>query len=358
MTTTPSFSEEKKDEGDISVKTVPGDGDGGANTNMTYIPYLSVPAQRHVQPVKNHADSPLQPSKGSRTPSPTPFWIRLLGGTLRSLVIDIPLTLLFTAIVAAAIVDKVHDKYLAKQIDLMKFQENSRDFLELTYYHRYCEMDDEISATSNDQLLVPENATAEECVAHQMTHGVSVYRNLLTPETMHELREFIVEENKKQDGFYVIENDFRYSWGIDVNMHPAIKKYWKELGSNELLVKGIQAIVGPDPAIIEFTAITSAYGAADQFDHQDVIPPGNGIKYAHCKSINNCCDSAEYMVLWFSDIPFPFVLPCSVHAVVFPFHPTSGYVLRYGGDACLPGLALVRGWCGSELHEAQSCHVG
>jgi hypothetical protein len=44
--------------------------------------------------------------------------------------------------------------------------------------------------------------------------------------------------------------------------------------------------VGPDPAIIEFTAITSAYGAKDQFDHQDVIAPGNGIKYAHCKFLS------------------------------------------------------------------------
>jgi hypothetical protein len=32
--------------------------------------------------------------------------------------------------------------------------------------------------------------------------------------------------------------------------------------------------------VIEFTAITSAYGAKDQFDHQDVVPPASGVKYA------------------------------------------------------------------------------
>jgi hypothetical protein len=235
-----------------------------------------------AQPVKDDTQI-RRPSKASNDERPPPFLIRFLGGTLRLVVIDFPLILLFAAFFTASIIHRVHDKYLVKQIDLMIFQDKARDLQELTYYHRSCQMDDEISATTTEELIVPTNATAEECVAHQMTHGASVYRDLLTPQTMHELREFIVEENKKQDGFWVIANEHRYSWGIDVNMHPAIKKYWKELGSNELLVRGIQAIVGPDPAIIEFTAITSSYGAKDQFDHQDVVAPGSGIKYAHCK---------------------------------------------------------------------------
>ena len=209
--------------------------------------------------------------------------MRFLGGLMRILVIDFPLTLLFAAVVGATILHRTHDKYLSKQLELMIFQDRYRQFKELTYYHRECRLEKEVSATSREELIVPYNATADECVAHQMKHGASLYRDLLTPETMHDLREFIVAENTKQDGFHVIENEHRYSWGLDINMHPALKKYWKELASNDLFLRGLQAIVGPDPAIIEFTAITSAYGAKDQFDHQDVIAPGNGIKYAHCK---------------------------------------------------------------------------
>ena len=39
-------------------------------------------------------------------------------------------------------------------------------------------------------------------------------------------------------------------------------------------------MLDPNPAIIEFTAITSKYGAADQHLHADVVPPGSGTKFA------------------------------------------------------------------------------
>lgn len=266
------FAEEKKDDGE-SRKGSDNSGDPKSRLSNNNETALNICSQEDV-PVKS---SVLKVQGDTKRP---PLLLRFFGGILRFAIIDFPVASLFAAMVATLFLHEAHDKYLAKQIDLMIFQEKSRDFWEQTYYHRYCQMDDEVSATSTEELFVPINATADECVEHQMTHGVSVYRDLLTPETMHELREFIVEENKKQDGFYVIENEHRWSWGIDVNMHPSIKKYWKELGSNELLVRGIQAIVGPDPAIIEFTAITSGYGAKDQFDHQDVVSPGSGIKYA------------------------------------------------------------------------------
>ena len=253
------FAKEKKDEFE------PKAGDG--------IPAMATDAPLIVECNTGNDNA----SNGDKTKST--LLLRLAQSLLRTLLVDFPLTMLFAALVATILLHKVHDDYLYKQLELMRFQEDSRDFDENMYYHRVC-AGEEVSATSVSQLLLPENATAEECADHQMTHGVSVYRDLLTPETAHELREFIVEENKKQEGFYVIENQFRYSWGIDVNMHPAIKKYWKELASNKVLVQGLQEIMGPDPAVIEFTAITSAYGAKDQHDHQDVVPPASAAKFA------------------------------------------------------------------------------
>lgn len=206
--------------------------------------------------------------------------IRMIGMLFRIFAIDAPLALLFAALVAAVLLHQVHDKYLYKQLALMRFQDSERDFFENTYYHRLCDARD-ISAASVEELIIPENATGNYAAEHMLTHGVSVYPNLLTPQTAHEIREFIVEQNKVQEGFTVIMNEHRYSWGIDINMHPALKKFWKELAANRLLVDALQEIAGPDPAIIEFTAITSAYGAVDQFDHHDLSTAGSPAKYAH-----------------------------------------------------------------------------
>lgn len=257
-------SEEKKDDAEVNANT-----DGtreGKNNDDKQVAKPNLVKSTH------------QPG-GNELILEVPLIVRLLGSLLRTVLVDLPLASLFTALVAVLLLHKVHDDYLYKQLTLMRFQYDDRDYSESMYYHRSCDGRD-VSATSVRQLLVPENGTAEEYVSHQMTHGASLYPNLLSPETMHELREFIVEGNQKQEGFDVIQNKNRYSWGIDVNMHPSIKKYWKELASNEALVTGIQAIVGPDPAIIEFTAITSSYGAKDQHDHQDVVPPASGAKFS------------------------------------------------------------------------------
>ena len=181
--------------------------------------------------------------------------------------------------VSMNLLQQIHDEYLSKQIELMRFLPDNRQLTDTTYYHRVCDESD-ITATSTLDLLLDENATKEEAANHMLKHGASMYPNLLSKETADALREFIDRENKIQQGWYVIENEYRYSWGIDINMHPALKTYWKELASNRLLVEALEEIVGPDPAIIEFTAITSAYGAKDQFDHQDVVPPASATKFA------------------------------------------------------------------------------
>lgn len=270
MTTNDHFVEEKKDDGECnSVHAVP------KTTETDSKIVSSSTSNTSLEPSNTTARS-----QSSKTSTSAPLLLRLVGSLLRTMIIDLPITMLFAAVVAAVTLHHVHDKYLLPQLQLMVFQEDRRDYMETGYYHRYCTGDD-VSATSVSQLLIPDNFTAEQCAEHQMIHGASMYRDLLTPETAQELRDFIVEENKKQEGFFVIQNEFRYSWGIDVNMHPAIKKYWKELGSNRPLVEALQEIIGPDPAIIEFTAITSAYRAKDQHDHQDVIPAGSGAKFPH-----------------------------------------------------------------------------
>ena len=189
--------------------------------------------------------------------------MKLIGSLLRFVILDLGLMLLFASYVAALLLHRIHDDYLLPQLKLMKFLDIERDYTDTTYYHRVCG-DEDVTAHSVDELLVDissNETTTQDAVESMLKHGVSMYPNLLSSATSWELREFIAEENHKQDGWFVIENKHRYSWGIDMDMHPALRKYWKELAANRPLVEALEAIVGPDPAIIEFTAITSAYGA-------------------------------------------------------------------------------------------------
>ncbi|KAL3917771.1 MAG: hypothetical protein SGARI_007635, partial [Bacillariaceae sp.] len=141
-------------------------------------------------------------------------------------------------------------------------EDDPRPYMETTYYHRFCNGDD-VSASSVSELIVTENSTAQDAMAHMLTHGASIYPNLLTKNTARELRDWIVEENEIQDGWTVIEKKNRYTWGIDVNQHPRLQTFFEELVANDNFLAGLEKIVGPDPSIIEFTAITSSYGAED-----------------------------------------------------------------------------------------------
>eukprot|EP00934_Nitzschia_sp_Nitz4_P001997 Nitzschia sp. Nitz4//scaffold21_size171442//47219//50125//NITZ4_002153-RA/size171442-processed-gene-0.112-mRNA-1//1//CDS//3329542387//1997//frame0 len=205
----------------------------------------------------------------------------LAGSLLRLLLLDAPLITLFVLASGVVVLHQVHDNYLYKQLSGMRFHLAERDIFETTYYHRICD-DRDVSAHSVRELRLPPGATAKDASHHMLEHGATLYPNLLTESTASELREFIVKENyQRTDVFEVIENEHRYSWGIDINMHPALKTFWKELASNEALVGALEEICGPDPAVIEFTAITSAFGAVDQFDHPDLVTSASGTKYAH-----------------------------------------------------------------------------
>lgn len=205
--------------------------------------------------------------------------IRLLGSILRLIVCDGVLAVIFALFVFAVVVHKLHDDYLHPQLQLMLFQTENRQFTDTTYYHRVCEEDD-FTATSPEELIIEDHFTTKDSEEHMLTHGASIYPNLLTNETASNLRDWITRENHKRDGWSVIESSNRYTWGIDINMHPSLQTFWQELAANEKLRNGLEAVVGPDPAVIEFTAITSSYGAEDQYMHADVIHHASAVKYA------------------------------------------------------------------------------
>jgi hypothetical protein len=125
-----------------------------------------------------------------------------LASLVRILLLDIPLLVIFTLYVGTVVVHQIHDDYLGKQLQLMRFIPDDRDLVDMTYYHRICDSSD-ISATSVDELVLPVNATADDALEHIMTHGATLYPNLLSPDTARALREFIDRENKVREGYYV-----------------------------------------------------------------------------------------------------------------------------------------------------------
>ena len=167
------------------------------------------------------------------------------------MVLDLPLLILFTLYVTTVVLEYVHDNYLYQQLRLMVFQGDDRQYSETTYYHRYCTKKDFdiVKNGVSDLIISPTNniTTAKDCAKHIMTYGASMYPNLITNETAAVLREWIIEQNYVQEGFGVIENENRFSWAIDINMHPYLQKYFQELLThNPLLVPALEEIVGPE----------------------------------------------------------------------------------------------------------------
>mmetsp|Transcript_23994 Transcript_23994/g.66489 ORF Transcript_23994/g.66489 Transcript_23994/m.66489 type:complete len:848 (-) Transcript_23994:674-3217(-) len=216
---------------------------------------------------------------GSALASRVSTAFRLLGFVLRWILLDASLVALFVMLVFVLVVHRLHDDYLHPQLQLMMFKPENRQYTDATYYQRVCEVED-FSTDSVEDLMIRDDFSTEDCAHHMLTHGVSVYPDLLTNETATELRDWIARENYMRESWNVIENQHRFTWGIDVNMHPKLQTYWQELAANDRFRKGLEAIVGPDPAVIEFTAITSSYGASDQYMHADVIPHASATKYS------------------------------------------------------------------------------
>jgi hypothetical protein len=205
----------------------------------------------------------------------------IIFATIRFVLVEFPLVLLFALGVSSFLFSHVYDKYWDPQFDLMTYTDENRT-ADLTYYHRQCTPDD-ISTQNLEDLYIYEDFTTQEKVEHILTHGMSVYQNILSDETATNLRSWILERNKAlntKDEIDVISNENRWSFYIGANDDPLVSKALNEVATHEVFRPALEKIVGRNPAIIEMTAITSGYGAADQFWHHDIMPEGSPAKVA------------------------------------------------------------------------------
>lgn len=203
--------------------------------------------------------------------------LNAFGYLLRTLILDLPLLLLFALYVSTVVLRDVTVQYYIPQVNLMKWNKQ-RQIKELTYYHRLC-TDEDITTNRTDDLVIHPDMNSEDCMVHMLKHGVSIYTNLISDTTAAAARAFILERNKLEKNWGVISNKNRWSFGVDVNSHPSIQQALKEIGQNQQLTSALRKIVGRNAAVIEFTGITAAYGAADQYLHKDVVPRGSAFKY-------------------------------------------------------------------------------
>ena len=203
---------------------------------------------------------------------------------------DIPFIIVFAIYLSIHHLHWLSYNYLVPLNTLQYFDTHERD---ITYYHRICTVEDQTtndtqdlfvdirsSSSSSNSSNYSNNDTRKNTKAkidiavHQMLrHGVTIIPNLISESTATKLRHYILEQNKISDHLiFVIENQFRWSFPIQVDQDPIIIQALQEIlgpKHNPNLLPYLEAIMGTNPAVIEFTAITQAYGAKEQFWHQD-----------------------------------------------------------------------------------------
>jgi hypothetical protein len=190
---------------------------------------------------------------------------RAAGILFRSIVFDVPLILLFATYVSLLWIHRLHDHYLVKQLEAVVWTDDRAEE-EITYYERECTTAIDMSAADPNDLFLPRNVTPLEAYRHQLRHGFSVFPSALSQNTATELRTYVRLRNQQltsEESISVIENANRYSFGLDTR-EPIVARAIQELANHPPLSGAIQKILGPDPALIEMTAITSTYGAVDQ----------------------------------------------------------------------------------------------
>ena len=198
-------------------------------------------------------------------------------------IIEITLLLVF---VPSLIIWRFHSYYENKIIPLFKVTDfvvdnkHIRSSSELTYYHRKCDVADDMTASSPQELIIDPNADSTTAADQIAYHGVGMFPNVLSNKTATELRNFIVEENTHKESWFVLEQEHRYTWGLHMDLHPSVNKAIEEIASHGLLIPTIENLVGKDPAILEFAIIASSFGAKDQDYHPDVFHSASAAKFA------------------------------------------------------------------------------
>jgi hypothetical protein len=203
---------------------------------------------------------------------------------VRCIVLDLPLMLLFASLACVYFTRCVwNDYYVPIATRARRTDDDLLD--EYTYYERTCTAQD---VTKQSFTKSNANTTTQQALEHMLTHGAVILPELLTAETIQQLRRFVVNKNNaitSEEAYPVSQGYRRLSYGIEATEDPAVMQALEEITSSSLLPKLLEEILGvPDPALTELTAITSYYGCKDQVVHSDTKSDGYAAQYARTYS--------------------------------------------------------------------------
>ena len=206
---------------------------------------------------------------------------KYLGGTLlRVILLDLPVLVVFTLLMASLIVSHIWRNYMipiastykrGDMVDGLFYEDYDNDF---TYYNRHCGPKD-ISTRSANDLLINDNHTAEQAADIMLQHGAVAFTNVLENQTATELRAYLATKHDDNKAGKLGYNEVfwheqkRLSLGIGTSDHPAIAQAMQQIGRHAVIAKTLEGILGPDPVILEISTLTSLNGANDQGIHSD-----------------------------------------------------------------------------------------
>ncbi len=212
-----------------------------------------------------------------------------VGTLLRTILIDIPLTSLFLLLVASVLIRHTYHAYVTTIIDSYRrgpelpggfFPDFTYD---MTYYNRQCDRHDITTRDASDLLVKPEY-TGDQAADIMMKHGAVVVQNVLEPQTAADLRVYLESRHKIQDELpwheKFFEEEDRLALGLGAGDAPVVTEALRQVGTHPTVKTTVEGILGPDPAIVEISTMTSLAGAEDQGIHTDSDYFGSSLLYS------------------------------------------------------------------------------
>jgi hypothetical protein len=186
---------------------------------------------------------------------------------LRCVLLDVPLLCILLMYASVQWLDHVRHHYIVPQANAFHWT-NKRMLSEHTYYNRPCDAEDLSTHNVSDLFLSPTSVAPEDAAKIQLKHGFTFVENVLSKETMNELRNHIHWKNHHDKNLFVISSNHRFNILLGTE-EASVRNALEEVANNKQFRMALEAILGPNPAMVEMTAISSSAGAEAQYWHQD-----------------------------------------------------------------------------------------
>lgn len=181
-----------------------------------------------------------------------------VGSMLRSVFLDLPYAVTVFILVACIFAKNMYVTFLDPIMDSVQWTKAKIE-TEYTGYRRECDASD-ISTTNPDDLIIdPLTMTPKDALDVTNKHGMSIFPEILTPETAAEMRKWVLERNanlNEDDEIPLISQEHRWSFPIGADEDPSVPPVLKEIATHVMLQDTMDLIFDEDPALVEFTAIT------------------------------------------------------------------------------------------------------